>query len=314
MRAIVTGAAGFIGSTLASRLVAEGHDVVGLDVFSPYYDPEIKRANIAGIPRDRFQLIEADLKDVEFSRVLRHGDVVFHLAAQAGVSTSWGATFETYVADNVLATQRLLDASVAAGVHRLVYASSSSVYGSHVAFPTTEDSALRPFSPYGVSKLAAEHLCAVYADNFGLSTASLRLFTVYGPAQRPDMAFSRFIRAGLAGNEITVHGDGSQVRDFTYVDDVVEAAMRVATMPITSGSVFNVSGGSSVSVLEVLDVLREYLGDLRVLHGPELPGDVPRTGGANQRLHDELGWVPSFTLHEGLARQVEWMRAGGSAR
>ena len=268
MRAIVTGAAGFIGSTLASRLVVGGHDVVGLDVFSSYYDPEIKQANIARIPRDRFQLIEADLKYVELSRILRDGDVVFHLAAQAGVTTSWGPTFETYVADNVLATQRLLDASLAAGVHRFVYASSSSVYGSHVGFPTTEDSPLRPFSPYGVSKLAAEHLCAVYADNFGLSTASLRLFTVYGPAQRPDMAFSRFIRAGLVGDEITVHGDGSQLRDFTYVDDVVEAAMRVATMPITSGSVFNVSGGSSVSVLQVLDVLREYLGDLRVLHGP----------------------------------------------
>lgn len=314
MRAIVTGAAGFIGSTLASRLVAAGHDVVGLDVFSTYYDPEIKRANVARIPSGRFQLIEADLKDVELSSILHSGDVVFHLAAQAGVTTSWGPAFETYVANNVLATQRLLDASLAAGVRRFVYASSSSVYGSQVDFPTTEDSALRPFSPYGVSKLAAEHLCAVYADNFGLSTASLRLFTVYGPAQRPDMAFSRFIRAGLVGDEITVHGDGSQVRDFTYVDDVVEAAMRVATTPIVPGSVFNVSGGSSVSVLEVLDALRDHLGGLRVLHGPELPGDVPRTGGSHTRLRTELGWVPLVTLAEGLARQVEWMRDGGSAR
>lgn len=311
MKALITGAAGFIGSTLAARLVAEGHEVIGLDSFSPYYDPAIKHENVARVPVATFTLIRADLVDVELASILRGCDVVYHLAAHPGVNASWGSHFATYVADNILATQRLLEASVAAGIPRFVYASSSSVYGSRVDFPATERALLRPFSPYGVSKLAAEHLCAVYADNFDLSTVTLRLFTVYGPAQRPDMAFNRFIRAGLSGEEITIHGDGSQVRDFTYVEDVVGALTRAGTLPVEAGSVFNVSGGSSASVVGVLDTLRELLGDLRVVHGPALPGDVPRTGGSSTSIREELGWVPAVDLRVGLERQVEWMRARG---
>lgn len=311
MKALITGAAGFIGSTLASKLAAEGHEIVGLDNFSSYYDPEIKRRNIARIPPLRFSLIRGDLVDAELAAILSDCDVVYHLAAQPGVNTSWGSTFARYVADNVLATQRLLDASVSAGIHRFVYASSSSVYGSRVVFPAVEESILRPFSPYGVSKLAAEHLCSVYADNFELSTVALRFFTVYGPAQRPDMAFSRFIRAGLAGDEITIHGDGSQVRDFTFVDDTVDALVRAGTMPVVGGSVFNVSGGSSASVIEVLDIIRELVGGLRVTHGPALPGDVRQTGGSSARLREELDWLPAVDLRVGLERQVEWTQAAG---
>src|SRR5690348_10456976 len=262
MQCVVTGAAGFIGSQLAKRLLADGHDVVGIDAFTPFYPRALKLANIHGLLAARcFRLVEADLAHADLAPLLADAEWVFHLAAQAGVRSSWGGEFATYTACNITATQRLLEAAVRAPrLRRLVYASSSSVYGDAAVLPVTEDAPTRPLSPYGVTKLAAEHLCTLYARNFGVPTVSLRYFTVYGPGQRPDMAFDRFIRAALAGRPIQVFGSGEQVRDFTYVDDVVAANLLAATGDVRPGSVFNVSGGSSTTVNQVLDVLAGIAG------------------------------------------------------
>src|SRR3954454_2167315 len=253
MRALVTGVAGFIGSTRTHAVLARGDQVVGVDCSTPYYDRAAKDANLATAGQsDRFELIETDLRSDDVESLVDGVDVVFHQAAQPGVRLSWSTGFEDYVSHNVLATQRLLEAVKANTSAKFIYASSSSVYGNAPAYPTTEDDVPRPHSPYGVTKLAAEHLCSLYASNFGVPTVSLRYFTVYGPGQRPDMAFNRFIRATLAGEPITVYGTGEQVRDFTYVDDVVQANLLAAEGDVPPGSVFNVSGGSDISVNEVL--------------------------------------------------------------
>lgn len=309
--AIVTGAAGFIGSTLVKWLLADPQwDVIGIDAFTDYYDPATKRSNLEGVHSDRFELLEADLTGMDLD-VVRGAAVVFHLAGQPGVRGSWGAQFHTYLEQNVLATQRLLEAVVGSEKLRaFVYSSSSSVYGDALRYPTRETDLPAPKSPYGVSKLAAEHLCSLYAANHGVPTRSLRFFTVYGPRQRPDMAFHRFIRAGLAGEPVTVYGDGRQVREFTYVDDIVRAVIRAAGDGVPAGSVINLSGGSSVSVLEVIAELERILERrLRVEHRAAALGDVLRTGGSTDRARDLLGWTPAVPLAIGLARQVEWMRS-----
>src|SRR5579872_1548111 len=224
-RSIVTGAAGFIGSHLAERLIALGHDVVGIDSFTPYYDPTIKRANVAGLLNSpRFQLIEANLATADLEPIVAGADYVFHQAAQAGVRASWGSSFSGYTEYNVLATQRLLEALKEHRPRKVVYASSSSVYGD-AALPMRETARPQPVSPYGVTKLAAEHLCHLYWANYGVPAVSLRYFTVYGPRQRPDMGFNRFLRAALTGQPIHRFGDGEQTRDFTFVEDAVSATM-----------------------------------------------------------------------------------------
>jgi UDP-glucuronate 4-epimerase len=311
MRALVTGAAGFVGSTLARRLLADGHDVVGVDSVNDYYDRQLKRANLGRLASTGFQFVEADLNAVDLPSLLARTEVVFHLAGQPGVRSSWGSEFDRYVTDNVRATQRLLEAALHADrLRRFVFASSSSVYGDAERYPTEETDRPQPLSPYGVTKLAAEHLCTLYARNHGVPTVSLRFFTVYGPRQRPDMAFTRFCRAVSDGREIEVYGTGEQVRDFTYVDDVVEANLQVGTADIGSvpaGSVFNVAGGSSTTVNEVLALLGEISGRaVRVVRGAPVLGDVLRTGGSTEALSKATGWMPRVGLREGLEEQYRW--------
>jgi UDP-glucose 4-epimerase len=306
--ALVTGAAGFIGSHLVERLLARGVRVTAVDAFTDYYDPALKRANVAGPLADgRFRLLELDLGAADLS-ALPEVDVVFHLAAQPGVRASWGAEFATYAHHNVLATQRLLERYRDRGLQRFVYASSSSVYGDAERYPTAEDLLPRPFSPYGVSKLAGEHLVLLYGRNFGLPAVALRYFTVYGPRQRPDMAFHRFCRALLRDEAITVYGDGTQSRDFTFVADAVEATARAWDRG-ESPAVYNVGGGSQVEVREAVALLERALGvRARIRHEPMPPGDPPRTRADSTRLRAALGMVPGVGIEQGLAAEAAWAR------
>lgn len=308
MRALVTGAAGFIGSTLCERLLADGAEVTGVDCFTDYYDVALKRRNIAAAARHpKYRLLELDLGDADLA-VLPDVDVVFHQAAQAGVRASWGRDFSTYVHHNILATQRLLERYRDAKLERFVYASSSSVYGDAERYPTAEDALPRPFSPYGVSKLAGEHLVLLYGRNFGLPVAALRYFTVYGPRQRPDMAFHRFCKALLRGDEIVVYGDGRQSRDFTFIDDAIEANVR-AWLRAEPQGVYNVGGGSQVEVLEAIAILERALGvaaKLRFETRP--PGDPLRTRADATRLETGLGYTTRVGIADGLAAEAEWAR------
>lgn len=311
MKALVTGAAGFIGSHLVERLQDRGLDVVGIDAFTPYYDRERKESNTAQArDHDGYELHEGDLTELDLEALLADVDVVFHLAGQPGVRGSWSGGFVDYVRNNIEATQCVLEASLAAGVARVVYASSSSVYGNAVRFPCDEDDVPAPHSPYGVTKLAGEHLCRLYAANFGLSTVSLRYFTVFGPRQRPDLAMMALIERAANGMPFTLFGTGSQVRDFTYVDDVVEATLRSGIEPVDPGSVFNVAGGSPASMNEVIDTLSRLGHAPRIDRVDTVPGDVMRTGGATDRIQASLAWTPRVGLREGLRRQVDWVESG----
>ncbi len=305
-RAVVTGAAGFIGSHLCEALVARDHDVVGIDCFTDYYDARIKRDNLAALSSSpRFRLIEAPLATADLAGALAGASVVFHLAAQPGVRASWGRTFEPYLEHNVAATQRLCEAMRAVGGARLVYASSSSVYGTTTELPTREDTRTRPLSPYGVTKLAGEGLVLLYGANYGLPVVSLRYFTVYGPRQRPDMAFHRFIKAGLAGEPIDVYGNGTQTRDFTYVGDAVAA--NLAAMEYSGdATVFNIGGGSRVSLNHVLDVLGRVMNRrLDVRYRDSQKGDVMHTYADVSLAARELAYAPRTALEDGLAREAE---------
>ncbi|MCV2491796.1 NAD-dependent epimerase/dehydratase family protein [Geodermatophilus sp. YIM 151500] len=304
---LLTGAAGFIGSHLAERLVADGCSVRGVDAFTDTYAPAQKRDNVALVSADpRLELVTADLARDDLSGLLDGVDAVVHLAGEPGVTASWGTAFATYVERNVVATQRLLEAATAAGVRRFVYASSSSVYGPEIG-PLTESAVPRPLSPYGASKLAGEVLVGAYAQQRGLSTVSLRYFSVYGPRQRPDMAAHRFIEALLDGRPVPVHGDGRQARDFTYVADVVAATAAALTAPVPTGTVLNVARGEPVEVRELIAVLAEELGVApRVERRPERAGDTPRTEGRADAARAGLGWEPLTDLRTGLRQQIEW--------
>jgi nucleoside-diphosphate-sugar epimerase len=305
----VTGAAGFIGSHLFARLVELGHEVVGVDCFLDYYPRAVKERNLRSFakkPNVRF--LEEDLSSTELAPLLDGVDWVFHLAAQAGVRASWGRDFAIYAIHNVLATQRLLEAARDANVRRFVYASSSSVYGDTTDLPMREQSLPRPISPYGVSKLAAEHLCWLYWRNYGLPTVSLRYFTVYGPRQRPDMAFHRFFKGVLRGEEITLYDDGEQTRDFTFVSDVVAANLAAAGRA-GGGEVFNIGGGSEVSINQVLTTIERLSGrTLRVRREERQKGDVRHTAADCTLARDALGFRPAVALAEGLRRQWEWIQ------
>ena len=307
-RALVTGAAGFIGSHLVERLLAEGATVTGVDCFTDYYDPALKRGNIAGaLANPRYRHVELDLGTADLAG-LPEVQVVFHQAAQAGVRASWGADFAAYVHHNVLATQRLLERYQAAGLERFVYASSSSVYGDAERYPTDEGMLPRPFSPYGVTKLAGEHLTLLYGRNFGVPVVALRYFTVYGPRQRPDMAFHRFCRAMLADEPIAVYGDGTQSRDFTFIADAIEANVRAWTKSAPQG-VYNVGGGSQVEVLEAIRILEHALGvKARLRFEPRPPGDPLRTRADASRMRADLGFVPAVGIERGLTAEAEWAR------
>jgi UDP-glucuronate 4-epimerase len=307
---VVTGVAGFIGSHLAEALLGQGWEVVGIDAFTDYYPTADKWSNLAGLlEQPGFELVRADLATVDVRARLEGAAVVFHQAAQPGVRNSWGREFATYVHHNVLATQRLLESCVQTAVPRLILASSSSVYGNAPSYPTTEDSTTRPVSPYGVSKLAAEHLCLAYADA-GVSSmrvAVLRYFTVYGPRQRPDMGFRRFMEAALAGRPIVVYGDGEQTRDFTYVDDIVNANLLAMDAPIRAEAI-NIGGGRRVTLNETLELIGQTTGRrLRIDRRPAPPGDVRHTGADGTRAQVLLGYRPETDLATGLAAQAAWM-------
>lgn len=309
MRCLVTGAAGFVGSHLSERLIALGHEVIGVDRFSDYYPRHYKDSNLSRLlENSQFRLEVQDLASCDIAALLDGCEVVFHQAAQAGVRASWGKTFESYVQDNVLATQRLLEAARGhSTVKKVVYASSSSVYGDTNDLPMRETSATHPHSPYGVTKLAAEHLCELYRRNFGLPTASLRYFTVYGPRQRPDMAFHKFIEATLDGKSIPVFGDGLQTRDFTFIADIVEANVN-AGLGKAEG-VFNIGGGSRVTLNEVLGVMGELAGTVRIDRRPNEAGDVTHTWADTTAAQNALGYAPRVSLREGLAQQVAWHKS-----
>lgn len=311
MYAVVTGAAGFIGSTLAERLVAEGHRVLGVDCFTGYYSREQKQSNLAGLQEnDLFRLRRIDLRTGDLTGLLDGVDTVFHQAGQPGVRHSWSAGFDDYLTHNVLATQRLLEASAPAKLGRFVYASSSSVYGNARSYPTAETDLPRPHSPYGVTKLAGEHLCGLYAANHGVPAVALRYFTVFGPRQRPDMAIHRIIDAALTGDPFKLYGDGEQIRDFTFVDDVVEANLLAGTADLQPGVVMNVSGGVSVSMNRLIAMVGELVGrQVTVEAGSPRAGDVERTGGSAALANQLLGWSPRHEITSGLKAQVEWHRS-----
>lgn len=306
MRCLVTGAAGFIGSHLAERLLAEGHEVWGIDNFADFYARVIKERNLEG-PRayDRFALIEKDLLHLDLMPLLEGIDWVFHLAAQAGVRGSWGSDFTRYLDCNVLATQRLLEAVANQPcVRRFVYASSSSVYGETRCLPIQECIFPQPHSPYGVTKLAGEQLCALYARNCNLPIVALRYFTVYGPRQRPDMALHRFCKAIVEHEPLHIFGDGQQSRDFTFVSDIVEANLRAAISDAAVGETFNIAGGARTTLHEVLDLLREISGaQIEYVCEQRQRGDVQDTLADTSRAAHLLGYAPHISLREGLVRQ-----------
>jgi predicted glycosyltransferase/nucleoside-diphosphate-sugar epimerase len=306
MRCLITGAAGFIGSHVAERLVELGHDVIGVDSFISYYDPASKRRNIAALSeRPNFRMVELDLSEANLAPLVDGADWVFHLAGQPGVRGSWGNRFAEYLQHNVQVTQRLLEALRVRPPLRLIYASSSSVYGD-APVPMREDMRPLPVSPYGVTKLAGEHLARVYWQSYGVPAVSLRFFTAYGPRQRPDMAFHRFVRAIADGKPVQLYGDGHQTRDFTYVADVVEACLRAATCDC-AGEVINVGGGASVTVSEVLERLGGLIGQpVHVEYMARPHGDAPHTSASTDRAVSLLDWRPAVPLAEGLRRQVEW--------
>lgn len=328
---VVTGCAGFIGSHLTDRLLADGHSVVGLDSFEDYYPRAIKVGNLKDArANSAFTLHEANILDLAIAAaqggteaggeegsalvaLLRGCDCVYHLAAQAGVRASWGSSFEVYTRNNVLATQQLLEACVAAEVPKVIYASSSSVYGDQVDLPLREDMVPRPRSPYGVTKLAGEHLCCLYHANHGLDTVSLRFFTVYGPRQRPDMAFHRFIKAIIEGREIVMYGDGLQTRDFTYVDDIVEGLVLAKHAP--AGTVMNTGGGHRVSLRDAIRALGDVAGvEIDPVRYPAEAGDVHDTYADLSRAAGLVGYSPKTHLETGLAAEFAWVagRSGGS--
>lgn len=309
MKAVVTGVAGFIGSHLAERLLQDGLRVVGVDCFTDYYPRRTKERNLAALrANQRFTLVEGRLQDLDLVPLLEGAAQVYHLAAQAGVRASWGREFAHYTEHNVLASQRLLEAAVAAGRPKLVYASSSSVYGDSPTLPLREDGPCRPLSPYGVTKLAAEHLAVLYHRNHGLDTSSLRFFTVYGPRQRPDMAFHRFLRAARDGGRVEVYGDGLQTRDFTYVDDVV-AALCAAALSGRPGCVYNVGGGERVALNDVLRLVEQVTGrPLRVERQESQKGDMRDTFADTSAAARDLGFRSRVALREGLAREWSWLR------
>jgi nucleoside-diphosphate-sugar epimerase len=309
LKALVTGAAGFIGSHLSEYLIEKGVRVVGIDSFVDYYARSIKESNIAGISSDEhFEFIEGSLLGVDLSKLLDGVDVVFHQAAQAGVRASWGQSFQIYTDNNILATQMLLEACKESPVKKFVYASSSSVYGDTEDLPMRESSLPYPVSPYGVSKLAAEHLCCLYHRNFGIPTVSLRYFTVYGARQRPDMAFHRFFKWALAGTPLRVYGDGQQSRDFTHVDDIVEANWLALERGLP-GEVFNIGGGSRVTLNEVIEMIRAMVGqELEVHYEGVQKGDVRHTSADMTKAQGELGYKPRVSIQEGLEKEYEWIQ------
>lgn len=308
MNALVTGVAGFIGSHLAGRLLDQGATITGIDCFTDYYPRPIKEANLDTVrSRPGFTFVESTLQDADLAQLLDGVTHVFHLAAQAGVRKSWGRDFRVYTVNNIEATQVLLEACVGRPLERLVYASSSSVYGDAAAIPMREDALPQPVSPYGVTKLAAEQLCTLYAINHGVPATSVRYFTVYGPRQRPDMGFHRFLRAVLAGEPIPVFGDGEQTRDFTFVADAVSATIAASARGVP-GRAYNIGGGSRVSLNHVLDLIARITGrPVTIDRGPTQKGDMRDTYADTTLARADLGFAPTVSLADGLTEEYRWL-------
>jgi UDP-glucuronate 4-epimerase len=309
MRVLVTGCAGFIGSQLTEALLADGAEVLGIDCFNNNYGRKQKLVNLErSMDWDGFEFVPVDLSRGELGELVDGCEVVFHLAAEPGVRNSWGPRFETYVRNNLVATQHLLEAVAEHPVRRLVYASSSSVYGQVETYPTPEDVLPAPFSPYGVTKLGAELLCGSYHANHGVDVVTLRYFSVFGPRQRPDMGFNIFCRAALNGAPIEIYGDGEQTRDFTYVDDVVTATVAAADAPGVAGQVFNIGGGAQTSINEALEIVSELAGrPLDIRYTAREHGDVRATGADTTRAREQLGFLPRTSLRDGLQAQFDWI-------
>ena len=308
MKALVTGGAGFIGSHLSERLIAQGARVRAIDAFTDFYPRRLKERNLENLRgKSGYEFVEGDLRRLDLPRLLEGITHVFHLAAQAGVRRSWGAEFQVYTGLNIDSTQRLLEACVGKPIERLVYASSSSVYGDEVAIPMVETALPQPVSPYGVTKLAAEQLCYLYFFNYKVPAVSLRYFTVYGPRQRPDMGFNRFFSAILEGKPLVQFVDGLQTRDFTYVADAVKATADAAVRGVP-GRVYNIGGGARVSLREVFDLIARVSGRPVTIdqQGPQ-KGDMRDTYADTSRAQADLGFKPSVTLEEGLRAMWQWM-------
>jgi UDP-glucose 4-epimerase len=309
VKALVTGAAGFIGSTLCDRLIADGAEVMGLDCFTDFYPRAVKERNLSGLAgHPRFRFVEATVRNADLPALLRDRTHIFHLAAQAGVRKSWGRDFAVYTVNNIEATQLLLEAArEASALERLVYASSSSVYGDNVAIPMREDALPQPVSPYGVTKLAAEQLCHLYHTNYQVPAVSLRYFSVYGPRQRPDMGFHKFLRATIRAEPIRLYGDGEQTRDFTYVHDAVNATVAAAVRGIP-GRVYNIGGGSRVSVNHVVEMIARVAGRQPIVEvDPAQPGDMRHTYADTSQAHLDLGFQPRVSLEHGLTAEYQWL-------
>jgi nucleoside-diphosphate-sugar epimerase len=308
MSVLITGAAGFIGSTLGEKLLSQGETVIGIDAFTDYYSQEIKRDNLrTALTHDRYTFMEGDITTLHLAPILETVDCVFHTAGQPGVRGSWGTQFDAYVQNNIVATQRLLETIKETGKKiKVVYSSSSSIYGNVSELPITEKARPQPYSPYGTTKLAAEHLCLLYHANYGVPVVALRYFTVYGPRQRPDMAFHIFSKAILQNQPITVLGDGNQTRDFTYVGDIVDANI-LAYQNDVNGQIFNLGGGCRIAVNGVLEMLEEISGQkITVQRKDSIKGDVKDTWADTTQAKTKLGFTPKISLKDGLQREFEW--------
>ncbi len=309
MKALVTGCAGFIGSILAEELCKRKYKVIGIDSFENYYSRKIKENNLKNlIKNENFKFIEGNVLDINLRPIIEKVDYVFHLAAQPGVRASWGEFFEVYTRNNVLATQRLLEVCKNSSIKKFVYASSSSVYGDSEELPLKEETIPKPISPYGVTKLAAEHLCNLYYKNFKVPVVSLRYFTVYGERQRPDMAFHKFIKAILEGKEIYIFGDGTQTRDFTYVGDIVEGTILAAESEVV-GEVFNLGGGSRIMLKDAIKTIENIINkEAKIVYREYQKGDMKHTYADITKARKYIGYNPKVKLRYGLEKEVEWIK------
>ena len=312
MKSLVTGAAGFIGSHLVEKLLRSGHDVVGIDNYLDNYPRHFKDGNLANfLGHPKFTFINEDLTRTDLQRLLHGVDYLFHLAGQPGVRSSWGREFSRYTENNISATQLLLESAKELKLRKFVYASTSSVYGDTTDLPMREDGLTRPVSPYGATKLAAEHLCHLYNKGYGVPTVALRFFTVYGPRQRPDMFFHIFMRALLTGDAVPLYDDGEQTRDFTYCADIVDGIFSAANYP-GKGEVFNLGGGSQVSLLTAIALTEKIAGAKANLQRFDRQrGDVRHTRARLDAAREKLKYDPKVGLEEGLEQEWQWIRSMG---
>jgi nucleoside-diphosphate-sugar epimerase len=309
MKCIVTGAAGFIGAHLSEKLLSLNHSVTGIDCFTDYYPRALKDANIVGLLKhENFRFLEANLQDLDLASMMNGTEVIFHLAAQAGVRSSWGVDFRAYAEHNITATQKILESVKSSQIKKFIFASSSSVYGDIDDVPMKETSQPKPISPYGVTKLTAEHLCKVYHNNFGVPIVALRFFTVYGPRQRPDMAINRFIRSILNDREITIYGSGEQRRDFTYVSDIVDANILAMNSEL-SGEIFNIGSGSNINIKQTIATLEKLIGKKALVRQVESQkGDMKMTVADISKAQSKLGYNPSMPFKDGLVKEIDWIK------